>query len=112
MGIDLTKLRDRLTQRGIRIYETLMLPPGHYSVRSLVRAGSRPLYGYSGVSIDVPAYEQAGVLGGSVFDERYAEWVPVKPPDRKRVAGEYPLSYSGAIHVPFAGPVLKPGAVR
>lgn len=109
VGIDLTKLRDRLEHRGIRVYETLMLPPGHYSIRTLVRAGSQPMYGYNGVSVDVPPFDQAAVLGGSVFDERPGEWVPVKPPDRKGVAGEYPFFIGGAIRVPFAGPVLLPG---
>jgi VWFA-related protein len=109
LGLDLTKLRDRLEHRGIRVYETLMLPTGHYSVRTLVRAGSQPMYGYSGITIDVPTYDQAAILGGSVIDDRPGEWVPVKPPDRASVAGEYPFLIGGAMLVPFAGPVLRPG---
>jgi VWFA-related protein len=109
LGLDLTKLRDRLEHRGIRVYETLMLPPGHYSVRSLVRAGKQPMYGYNGIGIDVPAFDQAAILGGSVMDDRPGEWVPVKPPDRPSVAGEYPFLIGGAVLVPFAGPVLRPG---
>ncbi|HEX7421213.1 MAG TPA: VWA domain-containing protein [Thermoanaerobaculia bacterium] len=111
VGVDLGKLRDRLQHRGIRVYETLMLPPGHYSVRSLVRAGKQPMYGFSGISIDVPAFDQAAILGGSVIDDRPGEWVPVKPPDRPSVAGEYPFLIGGAVLVPFAGPVLRPGVL-
>ncbi len=109
VALDVNKLRDRLQQHGIRIYETLMLPPARYSVRTLVRAGAEPIYGYNVTTIDVPAYDQAAVLGGSVIDDRPGEWVPVKPPDRQGVPHEYPFAIDGAMLVPFAGPVLHPG---
>jgi VWFA-related protein len=108
VGLDVVKLRDRL-QRGVRVYETLMLPPGHYSVRTLVRAGSQPLYGYDDATIDVPAFDQAAVLGGSAIDDKPGEWVPVKPPDRQGVPRDYPFLIGGAALVPAAAPVLRSG---
>ena len=109
LRLDVNKLRDRLQQHGVRLYETLMLPPGRYSVRTLVRAGERSLYGYSGVNIDVPSYDQLVMLGGTAVDEKPADWVPVKPPDRNGVPGEYPFAIDGAMLVPSAAPVLRPG---
>ncbi|HEX9160799.1 MAG TPA: VWA domain-containing protein [Thermoanaerobaculia bacterium] len=108
MALDVNKLRDRL-QRGVRVYETLMLPPGRYSVRALVRAGSQPLYGYNDATIDVPAFDQAFVLGGSAIDEQPGAWVPVKPPDRQGVPRDYPFLMDGASLVPWAAPVLRSG---
>ncbi|HSP16484.1 MAG TPA: VWA domain-containing protein [Thermoanaerobaculia bacterium] len=109
IGLDLAKLRDRLQHRGVRVYETLMLPPGHYSIRTLVRAGAQSLYGYSGADVEVPAWGQAAVLGGSAIDDNPAEWVPVKPPDRAGVPRDYPFLIGGAMVVPAAAPVLRPG---
>jgi VWFA-related protein len=111
IGLDLNKLRDRLQHRGVRVYETLMLPAGRYSIRTLVRAGAQSLYGYAGTNVDVPAWDQAGVLGGSAIDDQPAEWVPVKPPDRAGVPRDYPFLIGGAMLVPAAAPVLHPGVM-
>ncbi len=109
LRLDVNKLRDRLQQHGVRLYETLMLPVGHYSVRTLVRAGDRSLYGYSGINVDVPEYDQLAMLGGTAVDEQPGDWVPVKPPDRNGVPREYPFTIDGAMLVPSASPVLRPG---
>jgi VWFA-related protein len=109
IGLDLAKLRDRLQQRGIRVYETLMLPPGRYSIRTLVRAGAQALSGYDDTTIDVPSYDQSAVLGVTAIDQKPGEWVPVKPPDRQGVPSEYPFLIDGAMLVPAAAPVLRPG---
>lgn len=109
LGFDVTKLRDRLQQRGVRLYETLMLPPGRFSVRTLVRAGDQSMYGYSGTTVDVPAYDQIAMLGGTAVDDKPGDWVPVKPPDRNGVPGEYPFTIDGAMLVPSAAPVMRPG---
>ncbi|HEX7422048.1 MAG TPA: hypothetical protein VF505_19360, partial [Thermoanaerobaculia bacterium] len=109
LGLDVDKLRQRLQQHGVRLYETLMLPPGRYSIRTLVRAGDRSLYGYSGINVDVPSFDQIAVLGVTAVDETPADWVPVKPPDRNGVPGEYPFTINGAMLVPTATPVLRPG---
>ncbi|HEY3054011.1 MAG TPA: VWA domain-containing protein [Thermoanaerobaculia bacterium] len=108
IGLDVVKLRDRL-QRGVRVYETLMLAPGRYSVRTLVRAGNQPLHGYNSTVIDVPSYEQAAVLGGFAVDDKPGEWVPVKPPERQGVPHEYPFLIDGAMLVPAAAPVFRSG---
>ena len=109
LRLDVMKLRERLQRHGVRLYETLMLPPGQYSVRTLVRAGDQSLYGYNGISVDVPSYDQVAMLGGTAVDDKPAEWVPVKPPDRNGVPGEYPFTINGAMLVPSAAPVLRPG---
>ena len=109
LGLDVNKLRQRLEQHGVRLYETLMLPPGHYSIRTLVRAGEQSLFGFNSVAVDVPAYDQVAVLGGTAVDDKPGDWVPVKPPDRKGVPGEYPFAIAGAMLVPAAAPVLHPG---
>lgn len=108
-GLDLAKLRGRLQQHGLRVYETLMLPPGRYTVRTLVRAGKESFSGYSEAAIEVPAFDQAAVLGGSAIDDKPAEWVPVKPPDRQGVPHDYPFLIGGSMLVPSAAPVLHPG---
>jgi VWFA-related protein len=108
IGLDTVKLKDRL-QRGIRVYETLMLPPGHYSIRTLVRAGSPTMHGYAGTTIDIPAFDRTAVLGSAAIDEKPGEWVPVKPPDRAGVPREYPYAVGTTMLVPWAAPVMRPG---
>jgi VWFA-related protein len=107
VGLDLAKLRDRLQGKGVRLYETLMLPAGDYSVRTLVRAGSQPVYGYSGATLRVPAAGDSTVLGLTAVDERPALWVMVKPPDRHGAALPYPFTVAGSMLVPAVMPVLQ-----
>jgi len=109
LGLDVGKLRSRLQQHGVRVYETLMLPPGRYSIRTLVRGGTNGAVGYTESVVDVPAYDRAAVLGGSAIDEKPADWVPVKPPDRDGVPHDYPFLIGGAMLVPSAAPILQPG---
>lgn len=110
IGLDLSKLRSRLQPHGLRVYETLMLPAGRFSVRTLVRAGDKTSYfGYTDTVIDVPNYNQQAVLGGSAIDDTPADWVPVKPPDRQGVPHDYPFFIDGAMLVPSASPVFRPG---
>jgi len=49
------------------------------------------------------------MLGGTAVDEKPADWVQVKPPDRNGVPREYPFAIDGAMLVPSAAPVLRPG---
>ena len=47
VGLELGKLRDKLEAKGVKFYHTLLLPPGDYSIRALVRtekgrSGLRP----------------------------------------------------------------------
>jgi VWFA-related protein len=111
VGLDVSKLHNRLQQHGVRLYETLMLEPGKYSIRTLVRAGAQPLNGFSASQIEIPAYGQPAVLGGSAFDEKPQEWVGVKPPDRPGVPSEYPFVIGGADFMPSAAPVLRAGVL-
>ena len=53
MGLDLTKVQSVLQQSGLKFFGHLNLPPGKYSIRTLVRNGNTGNYGLRIVPLEV-----------------------------------------------------------
>ncbi len=101
VGLDLSKLREKLMTRGVKFYSTLNLPPGDYSIRVLVRAdGSRN--GFQSTPLHVPA---AGEASAAIAFNDTGQWVMVKAPDRAG-ARPYPFSIEGKALIPSVVPVV------
>jgi len=104
VAFDLNKVRDRLSGRGIKYYGTLRLPPGDYTIRTLVRDG--PSNGFSSVPLHVPA---AGEPSAAIALHDTGEWLMVKGQDRSK-GRPYPFQVGDMAIVPSASPVLAPGS--
>jgi VWFA-related protein len=101
VGLDLSKLRQKLMARGVKFYSTLNLPPGDYTIRVLVRAdGSRN--GFRSIPLHVPA---AGEPSATMAFHDTTEWVMVKAPDRAG-ARPYPFTIEGKALIPSVLPVI------
>jgi VWFA-related protein len=107
LTLDLKKLGDRLKSGGVRYYGTLILPPGSYAIKTLVRAGEpdkknaaeNEKRGYARTNVNVTKPGEVTVLPPIPIDEQ-PKWILVKP-DRA-VAGAYPFVLNGQNFIPSA----------
>jgi VWFA-related protein len=105
LTFDLKKVGDRL-KSGVRYYGTLVLPPGSYAVKSLIRAGEperksdTEKRGYARTNVTVPKAGALAVLPPIPIDEQ-PKWLLVKAADRGGVGG-YPFELNGQNFIPSA----------
>jgi VWFA-related protein len=105
LTFDMKKVGDRL-KSGVRYYGTLLLPPGSYAVKSLVRAGEpdkkvdNEKRGYARTNVIVPKAGAVAVLPPIPIDEQ-PKWLLVKAADRGGV-GAYPFELNGQNFIPGA----------
>lgn len=105
LTFDIRKVGDRL-KTGVRYYGTLVLPPGNYAIKSLVRAGEadkkseNEKRGYARTNVIVPNAGAVAVLPPIPIDEA-PKWLLVKPPDRGGVSA-YPFELNGQNFIPSA----------
>jgi VWFA-related protein len=103
VALDMQKVGDRLRATGLRYYGTLVLPPGTYAIKSLVRTGESndaEKRGYARTDVIVPQSGDLALLPPIPIDET-PKWVLVKGPDRG-AALEYPFELNGQIFIPSA----------
>jgi VWFA-related protein len=104
LTFDMQKVGDRL-KSGVRYYGTLVLPPGSYAIKSLVRAGEadkkgeNDKRGYARTNVVVPKAGAVAVLPPIPIDEQ-PKWLLVKAADRG--IGAYPFELNGQNFIPSA----------
>jgi VWFA-related protein len=112
--LDLKLARTKLETGGIKYYGTLFLPPGQYTLRTLVR---NAFTGRSALS--TAALTVATTPGGEptvlpfFFQDPAAPWAMVKPNPRPNAAvasPEYPFAIGGDAFIPAALPVVASGS--
>jgi VWFA-related protein len=115
--IEVAKVGDKVRATGIRYYGTLMLPPGSYAVKALVRTGdpdrgaSEALEkrGYARVNINVPSEGQIAILPPIPIDED-GKWLLVR--GNRVDNAEYPFEYGGRTFSPTATADMSAGPRR
>src|SRR5258706_10858109 len=106
LTLDMSKVGDRLRAGGVRYYGTLVLPPGTYAIKSLVRAGESEnknvveKRGFARVNVTVPRAGDVSVLPPIPIDEQ-PKWILVKGSDRG-ASLNYPFELNGQNFVPSA----------
>jgi len=115
VSLDVRQLREKLDSGGVKFYGTLFLPPGRYTLRTLVRSVASNRVSVTTSTISVPGVPGiAAVLQPIFFDPTPAtSWIMVKA-DRARAVSsappEYPFAVGGTSYLPAAGPVIARGA--
>jgi hypothetical protein len=104
--LDLSKTRDRLTSRGVKFYGTLTLPSGDYTIRTLVRQGSRN--GFVSVPLHVP---DAGVPEAAITLHDPADWLLVRGAQRDGTQLD-PFLLGETEIIPAVSPVLATGTYQ
>jgi VWFA-related protein len=105
--IEVAKVGEKVRTTGIRYYGTLMLPPGSYAVKTLVRTGDPERgaseaierRGYARVNINVPSEGQIAILPPIPIDED-GKWLLVRSNRGDNAA--YPFEYAGRTFSPTA----------
>lgn len=108
LTLDLKKIGDRVKNGGVRYYGTLMLPPGDYAIKSLVRAGEpdrknasdNERRGYARTNIVVAKRGDVAVLPPIPIDEQ-PKSVLVRGAERG-IAEAYPFELNGQNFIPSA----------
>jgi len=114
LTIEVAKVGEKVLATGIRYYGTLMLPPGSYAVKALVRTGDPDRgpedvvekRGYARVNITVPAEGQIAILPPIPIDED-GKWLLVR--GNRGENAEYPFEYGGRTFSPTATADLSSG---
>jgi VWFA-related protein len=112
--IEVAKVGDKVRASGIRYYGTLMLPPGSYAVKALVRTGdpdrgaaeALEKRGYARVNINVPAEGQTAILPPIPIDED-GKWLVVR--GNRGDNADYPFEYAGRTFGPTATADMSAG---
>jgi len=112
LTLELDKARAELQAGGLKLVGTLFLPPGTYTIRTLVRRSSTGQSSVATSRLKVPAATgDTAVVLPPVFEEpTSARWVRVQAPPRgdsaPRVAS-YPFAIEGRTFVPAALPIVS-----
>jgi VWFA-related protein len=112
--IEVAKVGEKVRANGVRYYGTLMLPPGSYAVKALVRTGDPELgasealekRGYARVNINVPYEGQIAILPPIPIDED-GKWLIVR--SNRGDNADYPFEYGGRTFSPTATADLSAG---
>ena len=111
LGLDLAKAGAQLRQGGLKFFGHLDLPPGEYSVRTLVRNGASGVFSLRVAAVTVPAFGQGPALLPPLFPDVAANrWVIVR--EAPRGGGEppaYPFMARQQPYVPASRPALAEG---
>jgi VWFA-related protein len=99
--LDLKKVGDKLRTNGVKYYGTLLLPPGHYAVKSLVRSLETERRGFGRADVVVPKANEVAVLPPIPIDEESPKWVLVKGISHATTA-DYPFQLNGQQFIPSA----------
>ncbi|MGH9456643.1 MAG: VWA domain-containing protein [Thermoanaerobaculia bacterium] len=108
VSVDLTDARAALQQTGIKYYGTLALPPGEYSIKSLVRIVETGRNGFDRTRLVVPGHDEIALLPPLLFEEP-GQWIMLKGAKTAEGQIEYPFILAEDSFIPSAKPVLVRG---
>jgi hypothetical protein len=110
LGLDMAKVEGTLRQSGLKFFGHLELPPGKYSIRTLVRNGNTGSYGLRILPLEVPAATEAGpVLLPPFFPEAPGKWLMIREQGRDTKNVPYPFMAKDQPYIPSSMPVLGAG---
>ncbi|HEY4575435.1 MAG TPA: VWA domain-containing protein [Thermoanaerobaculia bacterium] len=111
LGLDVAKAGAGLRQGGLRFVGHLDLPPGEYSLRTLVRNGASGAFSLRVLPLTVPAFGKGPALLPPLFPDTAANrWVMVREAPRGGPQADYPFMARQQPYVPASRPVIAPGA--
>ena len=102
--IDLKVAEERLARAGLKFYGQMTLPPGEYTLRTLVRDNETGRFGVTVTPLKVPAGGAPSAVP-PLFVESEKPWILLKdtaPERAERNAGEYPFAIGGESFIPSA----------
>lgn len=81
LGVDLKKVRPQLEASGIKFFGHVEVPPGEYTLRTVIRNGQTGARSVNAQPLSVPGFEGgAPALSQPLFAEAAGKWVPLREP--------------------------------
>jgi VWFA-related protein len=108
LGLDLAKAESALRQSGLKFFGHLDLPPGEYSVRTLVRNGGTGAYSLRVAPLTVPSFAAGPVLLPPFFPEPPNRWLLSRETPRGPQV-PYPFMAGQQPFIPASRPALAEG---
>jgi VWFA-related protein len=110
--LDLTKVRPNLQAGGIKLLGELLLAPGKYSVRALVRNGRTGKRALQRVAIEVTSASTAARLTEPLFPQARGRWLVARTARRDSMppAGFDPFRLQASPFVPEIRPIVTTSA--
>jgi VWFA-related protein len=105
VSLDLKTLRDTLRRTGLKYYGTLTLPPGDYTMKTLVRVVESGMNGFHRVPLHVPTPGEPSLLPPLFFEEP-GKWIMLKGASKAEENLTYPFMIAGESFIPTPHPVL------
>ena len=105
--LDIAQVRERLANAGLKLYHTLRLTPGDYSIRILAREGATR-NGFAEIRLIIPEHGSRFTSAPLVFDDA-SRWALVRGANRAGVSPEYPFQVADKVFIPSSRPVLSTG---
>ncbi|MFN7941674.1 MAG: VWA domain-containing protein [Thermoanaerobaculia bacterium] len=112
LALDLAQLESRLKSEGMKFAGDLLLAPGDYAVRVLVRAGERGDYFLDQIPLTVPDFAAGGLAAlPPLFPEAMTRGVVVRASNaaEKTKGMAFPFAVGQEYYLPNAMPKLVPG---
>ena len=109
VGLDVSKVGDKLRASGVKYISTLSLPPGRYALKTLVRTPD-DRKGFVRADIEVPGFDDVALLPPMFLDDP-GRWVLVRGGSH---AGDapYPFHIDGEPFIPSASVSVQNGQSR
>lgn len=110
LTIDMKVAEASLAKNGVKYYGQLRLPPGDYTLRTLVRNNETGRFGVSITPLKVPTGTDPATLP-PLFVEEGKQWILIKAkqPRVGEEPGEYPFAIQGQSFIPAAFAGMKNG---
>lgn len=108
VSIDLRQIRTVLRGSGLKYYGVLSLPPGEYTIKTLVRVAESGMNGFRRVHLKVPAAGEPSILS-PLFFEPEGKWIMLRGIAKAEGEVAYPFAVAGESFIPAAFPALVPG---
>lgn len=109
--LDLKNVPATLEATGMKYYGTLSLPPGKYSIKSLVRVTESEERGFARLDVRVPDESDVAV-SPPLFIEEPGKWVMIKGRTNDKTNAAYPFEVDGQPFIPSAGVSRKSDRAR
>ncbi len=110
INLDLKKVTDRLKAAGIKYWGTLILPPGTYAIKSLVRIPENDRKGFARNDLVIGKNGEPSVMPPIFIDEA-PKWLMIKGTSHVTDAAN-PFSLSGEPFIPAASARVKSGEMK
>ncbi|MBW3563303.1 MAG: VWA domain-containing protein [Acidobacteria bacterium] len=105
-SLDLSRVGHVLKDSGLKYYGILSLPPGDYTVKTLVRVAESGLKGFTRARIHVPEYGEQAILPPLMFEDP-GRWILLRGVSKAGGDIDYPFTLGQESFIPAARPVIS-----